>query len=552
MPNDVITLKAISQELKGLLTDGRVEKIYQPEQDEITLTIKNQRKIYTLVASANPSHPRLHVTSQKKENALVAPAFCMLLRKYLIGAFICNVEIFNSDRIIKITFNARTELKDNVNYFLIIELMGRYSNIILTSSQLKIIDAIRRIHFDQSTTRYILPNLEYVLQPQTRISLNDTVSLNNFFNSNKNLDVTTILKNVSGFSKDTAQEIIASDCPVDKANELINITERDTYQPCLRYENGKLRDYYVQPYSTQKGEYEYYNSLNECLDKFYSIYDGEERKKASTKTIVTILKRLQAKTDRRIEDNEKKKLESEEAEKYKLYGEFILAYSYVIKKGDEFLNCMNYYDNTSLSIPLNPNLTPAENAQAYYKKYNKAKRARIIAETQLSALKEQKTYLDTIAVCINNCSLKTEYDEILTELNALSGLRKSPKYSKTKPSKPLHFVVNGFDVYCGKNNIQNNEVTFNIASSKDLWLHVKAHHGSHLIIKGVPDEDTIHKCAKVCAYYSEARNDSKVEIDYTQRKNVKKIPSAMLGMVTYTNYRTILVEPCDYTEIQDK
>lgn len=553
MPNDVVTLSAISKELDTFLNGGKVEKIYQPETDEITLTIKSQRKIHTLVISANPSHPRIHLTSQKKENSLVAPAFCMLMRKYLIGATIQNVSVFNSDRIIKITFNAKNDLKDTHSYFLMVELMGRYSNIILTDVNMKILDAIRRIHFDQSTTRYILPNLDYVLQPQNRISLSDVNSLAEFFNKSEAITVDEILKNVSGFGKETAMEIAQSDNPLSKTMELININNSDSYSPCLRYQNGKLRDYYVMPYSCVKGEYEVCDSLNDALDKFYILYDGEERKKASTKTITTLLKRLQSKTIRRINDNNAKLLEGQKGEQLKLYGELILSYSYMIKKGTKSLVCTNYYDNTEVTIPLDDTLSPADNAQSYFKKYSKLKRACQIAKEQLITLKEQQEYLQTIEISIENCSTKAEYDEILTELNALLGVKKkvSKSKQKEKPTRPIHFFVNGYDCYCGKNNIQNVETTFSIGTSGDTWLHVKNHHGAHVIIKGNPDEDTIYKCAQVAAFYSEAKKSDKVEVDYTLRKFVKKIPSAMPGMVTYTNYQTFLVKPCDYTQIQD-
>ena len=546
MPNDVITLHAVAYELNELLVDGRIEKIYQPENDEITLTVKKAKKLYTLVVSANPAHPRIHITTQKKENSYTAPAFCMLLRKYLSGSFIKSVEIFNNDRIIKIDVIQQNELKDVCRTFLIVELMGRYSNVILTDDKYKILDAIRRIHFDQSTTRYILPKLDYVFQPQTRITLNETEKIRSVLSTP--ISKEDLIKQIGGISKETAAEVAHSTMPFEKMQELININERDTYRPCLRYENGTLKDYYVMPYSCMQGEYISYPTLNEALDAFYLLYDGAERKKASTKTITTVLKRLQAKTERRIEDNKAKLSESDKAAEMNKFGELIFANLYLVKPGDKELVCHDYYTDSMIRIPLDNTISPTQNAQNYYKKYTKMKRAAEFAEEQLSQLYAQQEYLKTIETAIDNCSLKSEYDEILAELNSLSGLRNvnKKKFVKEKPSKPTKLSVNGFDVFLGKNNLQNNEVTFSIANGGDMWFHVKNRPGSHLIVKGIPDEETIAKCASIAAFYSSARNAEKVEVDYTIRKNVKKIPSALPGMVTYTNYRSVLVTPKDY------
>lgn len=549
MPNDVITLQAISKELNDRLSGGRIEKIYQPETDEITISIKKTKMVHTLVVSANPSHPRIHITTQKKENSYTAPAFCMLLRKYLTGSFIESIKLFNNDRIIKIDIVQQTELKDVCRIFLIVELMGRYSNIILTNDNYKIIDAIRRIHFDQSTTRYILPKLDYTLQPQTRITLNQTEKINEFFLSPQSTD--EIIKKIGGISKESASEIATAGNQFEKIQEMIDIYERNTYSPCLRYEKGILKDYYVMPYSSVSGEYVLYPSLNEALDDFYRLYDGAERKKASTKTITTVLKRLQTKTERRINDNKSKLAESEKANELKKMGELIFANLYRIKQGDTILSCYDYYTNNTIDILLDPTLSPTLNGQSFYKKYAKMKRASEIAQEQLNELYAQQEYLKTIAVSIENCSLKSEYDEILTELNSLSGLRNinKKKFVKEKSSKPTKLTINGFDVYLGKNNLQNNEVTFNIANGGDMWFHIKNQPGSHLIVKGKPDEETIVTCASIVAFYSSAKTSEKVEVDYTLRKNVKKIPSSLPGMVTYTNYRSVLVHPKSLDDI---
>lgn len=545
MPNDVITLLAIANELDSALQKGRIEKIYQPENDEITLYVKVFRQVHVLVISASPAHPRIHITTQKKENAFSAPAFCMLLRKYLIGSSINKIEIFNNDRIVRLEVISQNDLKDVTKHYLIVELMGRYSNIILTDENMVIVDAIRRIHFDQSTTRYILPKLPYVLQPQTRITFDQTEKINDFFRTTE-LSTDQLIKNIGGISKETAAEIVSSENPYRTFCDFLKNIHSESYSPCLRYENKVLKDYYVSEYKSVPGEYVAYPTLNEALDDYYKLYDGSERKKTSTKTLTTFLKRLQQKTDRRISDNLKKLADADKKNQYQIYGELILSNAYRIKRGDNVLQCKNYYTDESVSIPLDALLSPADNAQEYYKKYAKLKRAEEFANEQLSSLYEQKEYLKTIEISIENCSLKSEYDEILDELNALSGMKKKTGQKgkpKEKGSKPIKINVNGFDVYFGKNNLQNNEVTFSIANGGDTWLHVKNRPGSHVIIKGIPDENTLYRCACLAAFYSSAKDSEKTEVDYTLRKNVKKIPSSMPGMVTYTHYKTILVSP---------
>lgn len=545
MPIDVVTLKTVCRELNESLSGGRVEKIYQPEKDEVTFNVKSKGKLLQLVISANPTHPRIHLTTQKKENAFNAPAFCMLLRKYLGGSQIKQVDIFNNDRIVRMIFEGKNELKDSRTVYLIAELMGRYSNIILVSEDMTIIDAIKRIHLDQSTTRYILPGLQYVFQPQTRITFDKEDELNKFFNETADLTPGVLLQNISGIGKETAAEVFSYDNKMDALKNFISSDpSKDFYRPCLSYKNGKPTDYFIYPYRTIQTEWKFFDTLNDALDEYYSLYDEEDRKKASSKTVETILKRLQTKTDRRIDDNLKRLKDWEKAESIRRKGEFITNYIYMIKPGDDKLTCTDYYEDKEIVIPLDVNLSPAQNAQEYYKKYNKIKRAKDSANKQLAELYPQKDYLESIAVAISNCTLKSEFNEILTELNELGGyIQKKQTNKKEQPSKPTHLVINGYDVYFGKNNVQNAQVTFSIGSANDTWVHAQKHHGTHLIIKGQPDEATLLRCAQIAAYYSDAKSSSKVEVDYTMRKFVKKIPGALPGLVTYTDYKTILCEP---------
>jgi len=541
MPNDVILIKALADELKETLCGGRVEKIYQPETDEVTLLIKNNGKVHNLVVSASPSSPRTHITTQKKDNAASAPAFCMLLRKYLTGAILADVSVFNYDRIIKFDFLARNELKDAKKYFLIAELMGRYSNVILTDDSFIIIDAKRRIHFDQSTTRYILPSLPYVLQPKNRISLDDESALDRVFAEGITC-AEDLPKLISGIGKESAKEIFYAENPREKLRELVNIYREKSYSPVVLYDkNGKIKDYYVYKYATVDGNFEKVESLNEALNLYYLLYDGEERKKASSKTVSTILKRQQTKVERRINDCLTKIAEKDTAEKFRLTGTLLMNYLWKIKPGDKSVTVEGYDGETT--IELVEGEKPAVTAKKLLNKYAKLKRAMEIATEQLDELYARREYLKTIEVAIESCTTKTEYEEILRELNEASGFKQKKVDKRQKPSAPTKIKIGEAEIIFGRNNLQNNEVTFKLASRTDLWLHAKDHHGSHVIIKGEYDDSVLLRAAEIAAYYSDAKNDSKVQIDYTQVKFIKKIPSALPGQVTYTNYKTIVVTP---------
>ncbi len=541
MPNDVILLKALADELNDTLKGGRIEKIYQPEIDEITMAIKNNGRMYNLVISASPSSPRAHITTQKKENSLSAPAFCMLLRKHLAGGNISDISIFNYDRIIKFSFDARNELKDVKKYYIIAELMGRYSNIILIDDSYTIIDAIRRIHFDQSTTRYILPGLAYVLQPKNRVSLDDEKGLDEVFGGDI-VSSDELPKLISGIGKETAKEIFLSDNPREKIRELTNVYHEKIYSPSLLIKDGKIKDYFVYQYATVQGEFLPQSSLNEALNKYYLLRDGEERKKASSKTVTTVLKRMQAKIDRRIADNLAKIAEKDTAEKNRLKGTLLMNYLWMVKPGDKSIT-VDGYDGEKVTITLTPEESPIVTAKNLLKKYNKQKRAMEIASSQLDELYVQKEYLKSIEVSINNSFTKQEYEEILKELNVLNGYKQNKADKRQKQSAPTKIKYKNCEIIFGKNNLQNNEVTFKLSSRTDLWLHAKNHHGSHVIVKGEYDDEVLYKAATIAAYYSDAKDSNKVEIDYTLVKFVKKIPAALPGQVTYTNYKTIYVPP---------
>ncbi len=550
MPNDAITINAICTELKSILINSQIVKIHQPEKDELLISAKNRKDFHNLVISVNPNSPRIHLTSTKKENPLQAPSFCMVLRKYLSNAYIIDIDLINFDRIVKITLKARNEIGDIQTLFVIVELMGRYSNIILTKEDFHIIDCLIKIPLAQNPMRPIFPNISYRYPPQSKIALDNIPELDCLFNTNE-INEKLLSSNISGLSKDTIKEIIYRNNkdPQEVISLFVNINNTKQFNPCIRLNNnGGVIDFYFTKYLSQEGKYLFFDTINQSADFYYTQRDIQLRKKTHTAKLNKLLKNIRKKITKRIDIHTQKIIQSKDAEKYKQFGELVLTNIYKLKKGDTILNCQNFYTNENVNIPLDALKSPSQNAQSYFKKYTKLLRAKKISQEQLSKLNEQQEYLSTIENAIECSSTKQEYEEIYSELVELSGNKKQPKPNKKKKqikkSLPHHIIIDSFDVYVGKNNIQNEYVTFELGSSSDLWLHAKNYHGAHSIIKGndIPNE-VIAKVAQITAYYSKGRHSGKVEVDYTPRKNVKRNRNGLKGMVIYTNYKTILVEP---------
>lgn len=573
MPNDVITLNALTKELNLILIFGRIDKITQPEKDEITFTIRAEKTNYRLVISANPNNPRLHLTSNKKDNPYIAPPFVMLLRKYLSGARIEKIALFGNDRIIKIETKGKNDLRDEIKTDLIIEMIGRYSNIILTNGEGYIIDAIKHIPPTENR-RSILPKLKYELPEQSKLSVLDSsnvLSTIKEFKSGRLFDY--LFQKLSGFAASTLNEIlyrakISPDAETLTDEDIsalcktfdyfVNIPEKQ-YLPALsKNAKGNYDDYYVFPYQYVDKKYIEFELLNQAIDLLVSEKDKGIRLKAYSKDVILALKNAIQKTERNIKHARENLETSKDNEKYKLYGELINANLYRIKRGTEKIALTNYYDNTEITINLNPTLSPQENAQKYYKKYAKLKRTHQISS---EILKDKEILYDYLMSIQNNLVMAediSDIEEIKTELikkGILASKPKSKKVSMPEKSAPAKYIFEDFTILRGKNNIQNEKLTFKTAKDNDIWLHVKAYHGSHVIIltenKDVHDS-AIETAAKIAAHYSDQRANTKVEVDYTYRKYVKKHPSNNCGMVTYTNYKTIIVEPESKEYLQEK
>ncbi|MDR0751324.1 MAG: NFACT family protein [Christensenellaceae bacterium] len=556
MPNDYITLKAIASELNLQLTDGRINKV-NIDGATLILYIRSKGLNHTLLISAEPSKPGFYLTTLKPNNDDVPTAFCMLLRKHLTNATITSMQMLNNDRILALTFLAKDELRDSVNYTLVYEIMGGFSNIILIDNDNHIIDAYKRI-FEATNGRTIIPYTEYVPPLKTKPPIDDAQLDSKISLTSIDSDV-KLLESVSGLSRESACEIIERSKKSDLLTELkrfASIFDNESYNPSLYLKNGVIKDFCVLQYQTMTGDWVATKTLNDALSKYYEEIQLTDRKKKDAKEVIQLFKRHKAQISRKIKDAEEKLKREAEVDKLLQQAEILKCNIYRTKdlngKIAKSITCFDYYNNEEIELPLDQKLTAKENFSSYYKKYTKLKGAVLYAKNDLEKLKLKNEYLNSIEVAIENCTLKEEYAEIKKELQDTMGLKRDLNVKKVskkeKKTKPLNIIIEGFSVYIGKNNYQNDAVTFDIGSGRDIWLHVKNYHSAHGIIitegREIPFS-VISKAAQYVAEMSSARAADRVEVDYTFRKHVKKLGKP--GLVTYTDYKTVQVKPMKFT-----
>lgn len=571
MPNDYITLNALSNELDSILKNGKIDKITMPEKDEINVFIRANNKNYNLAVSCNASNPRIHLTNVKKISPLSAPSFCMHLRKHLLNGIIQSISTINEDRIIVLDILSHNEMRDPVQYKLIIEMMGRYSNIIVANEKEIITDVLKQVPFDMMTKRTLIPSAKYIVPEQTKLSLSNKeqieAALKQYMGNNL---VSFLLSIVSGLASSTAEEIIfqanvenstspLSDEDIENIlislNRFSNIYNSKLYNPCVEInDNNTPSDYYVMKYHKIKNIISK-PSLNEAIEYTLSLKDEKFRQEEKTKYLTKAYNAFLSKCNKKLEKSKQRFNEAQDKDHYKLIGELIIANIYRIKKGDESITVQNYYssDLEDIKIKLDETLAPQQNAQVYFKKYTKLKHQEEIALEQIEELEETIEYLKSIEPYISRCKTQQDIKEIHKELEEIGALKsvKDKKSKKEKESSPITYNVKGFEVLIGKNNLQNDKISFKIANGGDIWMHVKSFHGSHgiIITKGqeVPNDVLLIAC-EICAYFSNTGDEKKVEIDYTFRKNVKRHPSKKPGMVLYDTYNSIVVEPIEHKE----
>lgn len=579
MALDGLVVHSLSHELHTKLVGGKVDKVHQPENDELVLYIRNNKESFKLVLSSSASNPRVYIANDyKKENPIKAPMFCMLFRKYIQGGIITEISQINFERIIKISVESFDELKEKTTKDIYIEIMGRHSNIILVQNS-KIIDSIKRIPPSVSRVRQLLPNMTYELPPaQDKINPIKGTSIKSFINILREFDgpiYKGIYSKFLGISPSVAKEIChrANLNPNDNGNDktrdelsvlyrifsdLFTNIKKDEYNPCIVIDENvdKVIDFSCINLSYLDGNKFIKNdSISQIIEDYYKTKDFKERVHQRTadlrKSISIKLERLYHK-QKKIE---KELRDADNADEFKVKGELLTSYIYMIQKGMESVEVANFYDPnySNIRIALNKNLTPSENAQKYFKKYNKLKTAKIELTSQIAICNEEIEYLENIMLGIENCENLEELDDIKDELIKL-GYAKAPFRYKAKKdidptTKPNQFTSSdGFKILVGKNNKQNDYLTLRIADPEDLWMHTKNIPGSHVIIKcagkEVPD-NTLLEAATLAAYFSKARLSSQVPVDYTMKKHVKKPSGSKPGMVIYETNSTIYVTPTE-------
>lgn len=571
MPNDLVTLNALSKELNNALAGGKIEKIFQPEKDEISIIIRSKGIKHNLVISCNAQNPRIHLSAIKKENPITAPTFCMHLRKYLTSGIIENISLLNHDRIFLISIIARNELKDTVNYRLIAEMMGRYSNILLINSEFKISDAMKQVSFDAATKRCILPSVKYLPPEQNKILPTQTDAIKQILSVYKSNGLAKHLyTNISGIAPETANDIIArvSLNDVERAltekeiNALLNMIIRyfniyddELYSPCISTDTqGNATDYYATQYLNLNAP-QSVESLSQAIEKINGVKDIGERHREKTKHLTQALKKYKNRNEKKLQKAKEKLIECENTEQFKKYGELILSNLYKIKKGDTALITTDYYEEGTpeITIPLNIQFTPSKCAQDYFKKYNKLKRAKQVVEQQIIETQDLLDYAKSIESSITNSISSSDLLQIEEELYKIGAIKKvkSIKNKSVKAGSPIIYEYKNFIICVGKNNIQNDKLTFKTARNSDIWLHALHYHGSHVVIitEGTtPDDEVLVFASELAAYYSQGQTSDKVPVDYTEIRFVKKNPNGNLGMVNYTNQHTLYVTPKAHLE----
>jgi len=561
MAFDGIVAKSIIKEFTPLI-GGKIDKIHEPDRNTIILGIYSQGRNYSLNICIDAHNCRINLTTHSRINPLVAPNFCMLLRKHLIGGRISNISMLGLERVINIEIETINEFNEIEIKTLVIELMGKHSNIILNNHKGIIIDAMRHISSTNSY-RELLPSRIYTLPNSDKFDFKAIKDFEEFYQkfNNTNLDdlAKTISNTFTGFSLSFSKSVI-NKCGITSTSknelekvynyilEIVNSTSSLSFE--LIYKNNKISDYVLVVGSSEK-------SLNSFIDDFYFERETVETFTNYRNTILRMILEVLKKYNNRLISINSKLKECDEMDKYKLYGELITANLYRLSNThSDSIDLENYYDNNNLiSIPLDTKYSPSMNAKKYFKKYSKLKNAFQIVSEQKIETEKELNYIESIVYELENCSTLEEVQDIFEEIseNIIFREKFKKKEKKNKVSKkkkqqtfsPIEYDIDGFKVYVGRNNKENDWLTLSFANKNDIWFHTKDIHGSHVILKvdKPVDDDILVKCAELAARHSKAKNSSNVPVDYCLVQFVKKPHGAKPGMVIFTNNKTLNVKP---------
>lgn len=569
MAFDGITIASLVKEFETKLLGGRLYKIAQPENDELLITIKNEGAQYRLVLSASPSLPLVYLTDKNKQSPMTAPNFCMLLRKHLQNGRIVSISQPGLERAVHFQIEHLDEMGDLCQKTLIVEIMGKHSNIIFCHADGTIIDSIKRVSALVSSVREVLPGKMYFM-PQTVEKLQPLDATREQFVeqiSGKPMPVfKAIYTSFVGISPIMAQEICyrakvdgeASVAALDRLGmerlkevffDTMSKVREGQFEACVAYHKNEPVEFGALPLSLyDQGEYHLkdFESISFLVEQYYAEKDTVSRirqKSADIRKIVqTALERNVKKYDLQLAQMK----DTEKREQYRIYGELINTYGYGLPEGSKQLEALNYYTNEMITIPLDDTLSPKENAQKYFDKYAKMKRTYEALVSLTEEVKTQIEHLESIMASLDIAQAEEDLVQIREELEESGYVRRKGGKKEKVTSKPFHYVSSdGFDMYVGKNNYQNDELTFKFATGNDWWFHAKGMPGSHVIVKTGPDGEmpdaTFEEAARLAAFYSKGKGQDKVEVDYIQKKHVKKPAGANPGFVVYyTNYSMMI------------
>ncbi len=547
---------AIVHELNQKLTTGRVAKVSQPYPAELIITIRAHRKNYPLLLSANPTYPRVQITNIPYKNPAVPTNFTMTMRKYLEGALVNKIEQVDNDRIIKLTFDTRDELGDTQQLVLIIEIMARHSNISLVNQKNgKIIDTIKHVGSDQNRVRLLLPGATFVMPPQQG-KINPYLP-NQVYSDlvKQTADLQTLARNLQqhyqGLGKESAQEL---------AQELLQSDNLPTtYQKFLdhfnnptpviiTHPNGKKQFAAFPPVDVSKSMLQHFDSISALLDAFYANKAEQDRSKELAGQVLKVIKTELKKDRRKVKKLQQQLKDAATADQYRICGEILTTYLSKLTPGMKEIELPNFYDdNKLLKIKLSPELSPSRNAQKYFTKYNKLKTSVEYVNKQLKLTEDEIQYFENIESQIK-LAAPADIQEIRLELQDQGYIKKKKngkKQRKVKPSAPDEFhTSDGTLVLVGKNNLQNDRLSFKLANKNEIWLHVKDMPGSHVVIRSTkPSDKTLLEAAELAAYFSKGRDSDNVPVDYLPVKQLHKPNGAKPGFVIFRGQKTLYVTP---------
>lgn len=542
MPMDGLTIGAAVREINARVAGGRIDKINQPEEDEIVLFIRSGGENYKLLLCTNASFARLNLTKIQKANPLTPPSFCMLLRKHLTGAKVLGLNQDENERLVRVETEVLNDFQEPEKRTLILEIMGKYSNLIFLDGSGRILDAIRRVNSLMSRVRLIQPGLAYELPPSQGKENPFTADLPHSPQAAR-----LLADQYMGLSRQAAEEIsFRLNESGDGFSAYLKQYASAPLDPVLQVdEHGDPVDFFAFPQKRFLPEFQQKRAtLSEAIDDYFVLKDKVCRVKERSHELRAKLTGLLEKAEKKCAQQEEKLRECADVEKYRVWGELITANLYQVPRGADKTVLPNYYEDMAMTeIPLDPALAPNVNAQKYFKQYNKLKTAARLLTEQRQENEKEIEFFTELLENLENCENDGDIAQIRRELTE-AGYLKAPK-GKSKPaeSKPMHFLSHdGTDIFVGKNNVQNDELTLRFARPDDLWLHVKEVHGSHVIVRSAdPDDQTKEEAAKLAVWYSKGRAGEQIPVDTAKRKFVKKPAGALPGKVIYTNQTTYYI-----------